>query len=170
MNKQSLGDLINLIDQLSKMKYCKHLIECHCILPIFKMQTKPVFHKFPVFSLLDDKEEIIEKWAKCNNCDAVHRVYDYCKSEVVKNSDDYVDMVTTLDDLKFSIPSDVLDVLLKNNKDISDYEQVAFIIKEKLDDKILLTKKEVGDKVVCKYLLFENGKNSIAQETYQIGI
>lgn len=152
------------------MKYCKHLIECQCILPIFKTQTKPVFHKFTVFSLLDNNEEIIEKWAKCNNCDAVHRVYDYCKSELIKNSDDYVDMVTTIDDLKFSITSDVLEVLTKNNKEISDYEHAAFLIKEKIDDRILLSKKEIGEKVVCKYLQFENGKNNIVQETYQIGI
>ena len=38
--------------------YIKHLIDCHCILSIYKNRTKPVYHKFPVFSKLDNNEII----------------------------------------------------------------------------------------------------------------
>ena len=155
------------------MKYCKHLIECQCILPIFKNNTAPVFHKFTVFSLFDLNENIKEKWVKCNNCDAVHRVYDICKSEILKNSEKYTNLVTTLDDLKFALPSDIINILSKNNSEIADYEMAAYFIKEKVDqEKIVLSKKEIENegKILVKYISFENGKYEINQSSYQIGL
>ena len=155
------------------MKYCKHLIECQCILPIFKNNTSPIFHKFTVFSLFDLNENIKEKWVKCNNCDAVHRVYDICKSEILKNSEKYTNLVTTLDDLKFALPSDIINILSKNNSEIADYEMSAYFIKEKVDqEKIILSKKEIENegKILVKYISFENGKYEINQSSYQIGL
>lgn len=153
-------------------KYCKHLIECQCILPIFKNQTRPLFHKFSVFSEMNNSDEVIEKWVKCNNCDMVHRVYDICKSELLKNGEKYVDLVTTLDDLKYSITSDLLDVLSKNKCEIAEYEQVAFLLKEKPVEEniVMLSKKEIDDKVILKCISFKDGKYEIIQKSYQIGL
>ena len=61
--------------------YVKHLIECHCTLPQYRNRPDIVYHKFPVFSLLES-DSVVEKLARCNNCDAVHRVFDVCKSEI----------------------------------------------------------------------------------------
>lgn len=155
------------------MNYLKHLIECQCILPIYKNNTRPIFHKFPVFSLFEDNvgnndfSRAIEKYVKCNNCDCVHRVYDICKSELLKNSDAYVDLVTTLDDLKYSLPSDVIDILSKNQMDIADYEMASHLLKYKLNDKIILNKKSIKSDIVCKFLIFEDGKFYIKQEKFQ---
>ena len=73
------------------MKYLKHLIECQCILPQYKKQDKVLFHKFPVFTLFkenvnQDFSQPIEKYVKCNNCDAVHRVYDIDRKSTRLNS------------------------------------------------------------------------------------
>ena len=68
--------------------YTKHLIECQCTLKIFENKTKPLYHKFVVFSLLED-ENIEEKYVTCNNCDIVHRVYDICKSEIKWGKEGY---------------------------------------------------------------------------------
>jgi hypothetical protein len=154
------------------MKYLKHLIECQCILPQYKKQDKVLFHKFPVFSLFkenvnQDFSQPIEKYVKCNNCDAVHRVYDICKSELLKNSDNYVDLVTNLEDLKYSIPAELIEILSKNQMDIADYEMCSHLIEEKGSDKIILSKKVVGNNIVCKFLIFTDGKFSVKQQTFQ---
>jgi len=154
------------------MKYLKHLIECQCILPQYKKQDKVLFHKFPVFSLFkenvnQDFSEPIEKYVKCNNCDAVHRVYDICKSELLKNSDDYVDLVTNLEDLKYTIPAELIEILSKNQMDIADYEMCSHLIETKGTDKIILSKKNIGQNVVCKFLIFTEGKFSVKQQTFQ---
>ena len=154
------------------MKYLKHLIECQCILPQYKKQNTPIFHKFPVFSLFKENEnqdfsQPIEKYVKCNNCDAVHRVYDICKSELLKNSDEYVDLVTNLEDLKYAIPADLIEILGKNKMDIADYEMCVHLIENKGDDKIILSKKNIGNNMVCKFLIFNQGKHSIKQQSFQ---
>jgi len=159
------------------MKYLTHLVECQCILPQYKNYGKPIFHKFPVFTLFKEENNmsddsfavgnVIEKYVKCNNCDCVHRVYDICKSELLKKSDDYVDLVTTLDDLKFSLTSELIDVLSKNNADISDFEKAAYLYNKKVSDTIMLSKKIIGDNIVCKFLIFEDGKFTVRQDSYQ---
>ena len=60
-----------------------HLIECHCCLPQYKNSKKPVYHKFKVFSILDDGDTVISKHSQCNNCGVVHHVIDICKSEII---------------------------------------------------------------------------------------
>ena len=154
------------------MKYLKHLIECQCILPQYKKQSTPVFHKFPVFSLFKENEnqdfsQPIVKYVKCNNCDAVHRVYDICKSELLKNSDEYVDLVTNLEDLKYAIPADLIEILSKNKMDIADYEMCVHLIENKCNDKLILSKKNIGNNMVCKFLNFNEGKYSIKQQSFQ---
>ena len=65
----------------------KHLIECHCILPQYKKAPKPVFHKFIVFSEIDN--DVVEPtYVQCNNCGAVHKIYDFCKSEIIVGRDE----------------------------------------------------------------------------------
>ena len=40
----------------------KHLIECHCVLAIFKSkEEKIIFHKFPTYSKIDENEKVIPK-------------------------------------------------------------------------------------------------------------
>ena len=42
--------------------YIKHLVECQCILKIFEKKTKPLYHKFIVFSVIDENDNILEKF------------------------------------------------------------------------------------------------------------
>ena len=46
------------------MNGIKHLIECQCILPQFKKRENPPYHKFVVFSIIDDVDEVLEKFAQ----------------------------------------------------------------------------------------------------------
>ena len=78
----------------------KHLIECHCYLSIFKNKEKITNHRFPVYSKVDYLGNVKAKIVKCNNCEAMHRVYSFGKSEIIPGKDDS-NIVSSLEDLKY---------------------------------------------------------------------
>lgn len=132
----------------------KHLIQCHCILPQYRDQPDPVFHKFTVFSIIDESDTVILKYAECNNCGAAHKVYDICKSEILTGKDE-VSSTLRIEDFKFSIPSDLYELLNHYKKDLPDYELSQFIIDNKMWDKtIVLTREELDDHVQGKIVRF----------------
>ena len=85
------------------MKGLKHLIECHCVLPQFRKRENPPYHKFVVFSLIDDSDTAIPKHARCNNCGVIHNVIDICKSEILPGQE--VGAVMTKKDCGMMLPS-----------------------------------------------------------------
>ena len=87
----------------------RHLIQCHCVLPQYRKRKDPVFHKFLVFSTLEN-DEVEEKLAQCPNCDVIHRVFDLCKSEVYSGKDQSL-AVSTIEDIKISLPSRINELL-----------------------------------------------------------
>ena len=71
------------------MNFIKHLIECQCTLKIYKNKSKPIFHKFQVFSKLEN-EKIVEKYVMCNNCDILHKVTETFKSEIQWGKENFI--------------------------------------------------------------------------------
>lgn len=136
------------------MNGIKHLIECHCILPQYKNSKDPVFHKFVVFSIIDDSDTCVSKIANCNNCGASHNVYDICKSEIITGVEDSKSEMK-IEDFKLSLPPSLFELLVSYKKEICDFEYSQFIIDhEKWGSKIVLTKDNVENKVQGKVLNF----------------
>ena len=133
----------------------KHLVECHCILPQYKNSDSPVFHKFTVFSIIDDESDTTEvKFSACNNCGAVHKVIDIAKSEIITGRDE-VPTAMTIEDFKMSLPSDLYDLLLSYQKEVADFEHAQFILEEsKWNDHIILTREELDDMIQGKLVRF----------------
>ncbi len=132
----------------------KHLIQCHCILPQYKNSKDPVFHKFVVFSIIDDSDTCIPKIANCNNCGASHKVYDICKSELLTGSED-LKTAMKKEDFKLSLVSSVYELLEQYGCEIYDFEYAQFIIdNQKWDSTISLTKENISDKLEGKLLRF----------------
>ena len=53
----------------------RHLIECHCILSIYKNKNPAIYHKFSVYSMIDKKtNKVMPKYVNCNNCGVTHLV------------------------------------------------------------------------------------------------
>lgn len=130
----------------------KHLVECHCYLAIYKKSSKIINHKFPVYSKLDDDGKIIPKNAKCNNCEALHRVYDVCKSEL-KAGKDQSSVTLTIDDLMVMMPQNISNFLISNNVDISTWEHIKDIIDEKRWGEPVIIKRDIIDeKQQIKYI------------------
>ena len=153
-----------------KRKYTgtKHLIQCHCILPQYRNSEDPVFHQFIVFSILDEESDtVIPKFSSCNNCGAVHKVIDICKSEMVTGRDEVVTQMTT-DDFKFSLPADLYELLLLYQKDVADFEHAQFILEnERWNDHIILTREEIDNMSQGKLVKFLE-RNRLRVESYLI--
>ena len=136
------------------MEGIKHLIQCHCILPQFKNKPNPIFHKFIVFSIIDDGDTVIPKFVNCNNCGMLHKVYDVCSSELITNKDDTNQGMKKFD-FKLSLPKDVYDVLTEYNKDVADFEHAQFIIDhQKWNSTIVLVKEQTEESIQGKLLKF----------------
>jgi hypothetical protein len=137
----------------------KHLIQCHCILPQFKNAPEPVFHKFAVFSVIDDSDTVQPKFAQCNNCGIVHKVIDICHSELTTKEE--ARSIPNVEDIKFSISPDLVRVLESYQCDIATWEQAEWIFLSKLWDQwIILTKEEdeFGDLHGKRLIFVDDGK------------
>tara|TARA_B100000212_G_scaffold231448_1_gene175931 strand:+ start:656 stop:1138 length:483 start_codon:yes stop_codon:yes gene_type:complete len=154
-----------------KLNFTRHLIECHCILKIFQNKTKPLYHKFSVFSLIDEEDNIEKKYVSCNNCSAIHEIKDVCKSEIKWGSDIYSGLVITKDDIKFNLESknynNVIEILETNDCDISTWELVEHCLENNIDYTIVLNKQDIQDNTVYNCLNIEKGSVKIKKEISQ---
>ena len=151
--------------------YFRHLVECQCVLPLYAKNTKVIYHKFPVFSKIDDDGNMQEKHAKCNNCDIIHRVYDAGKSEILWGQEGLKGYLVNKDDIRFNLELSgnerIADLLEKYDSDISVWEVVNHIIENEITDNVLLNKEEMSTTINCKFLIFENGKPRFKSESFQ---
>lgn len=153
-----------------KLRGEKHLIQCHCILPQYRNSKDPVFHKFTVFSVIDESDTVTPKYANCNNCGAVHKVYDICKSEIVTGADE-MRSTLSVDDFKFSLPQQLYELMKEYQKELSDFEHAQFIIDNKLwNEKIVLSREEVDNHIQGKILkIVEKERFRIESYVHNLG-
>ena len=144
------------------MSGLKHLIECHCVLALFKSSQKIINHKFPVYSKIDLNGKVIPKIVKCNNCDSLHKVYDICKSEI-KFGKDQTSVTVTREDLGYMLPDRLNDLLTKVDVDISVFEHALDIIEEeRWGEHIVLKRDIIEEKHQIKLL------EILSEEKYKI--
>ena len=138
-----------------KFKGVKHLLQCHCVLPQYRKMPDPVFHQFMAFSIIDlESDTVIPKFSECNNCGAVHKVIDFCRSEIVVGKEDMRSQLS-IKDIRHSIPEALFELLEAYNKEIPDFEHAQFILEnESWDDYIVLTREEIEDYVQGKLVRF----------------
>ena len=108
----------------------KHLLECHCVLPIYRNAAdNQIYHKFTVYSKLSKDGKVIPKIVKCNNCDTMHKVIDICKSEISPGKDQS-EIIVSLEELGLMLPDRLSNILLKNEVDRATWEQIIDIFEE----------------------------------------
>ena len=146
-------------------KGIKHLVQCHCILPQFRNHANPVFHKFVVFSILDN-DNVIEKLVQCPNCGVIHKVIDVCKSEVFIGKDENKTL-PLIRDIKMMLPENVAELLESYSCDLPIWEHCAFILEESLwGEKVKFISDTSDNDVSSKFLLFKSpGSYSVLTET-----
>jgi len=147
----------------------RHLIECHCVLPQYRNSNPPVFHKFIVFSAIND-DQVQKKLAQCNNCGILHRIVDICKSEIVHGLEEGSSL-RSIEDLKVSFPQRLSDFLVTQKLDISTWEFIEFLIDNKLEKDVVINKTEAGDITQLKILQINaDGTFKIRNETRQVDV
>lgn len=139
----------------------KHNIQCLCVLPQYRNRPDPPYHEFIVFSVVDASDVFEEKYAQCNNCGVIHKVFDFCKSEVATNRAE-ISMLTK-DDIGMMLPSPVNDTLKNYKCDLPTWEMALFIVQEKKwGDFIVLEKNTIDEGFEGKLLRFkEDNRYSI---------
>lgn len=124
------------------------------MLPQHRKKNNPPYYNFAVFSIIDDSDTCIPKYAQCNNCGVVHRVVDLCRSEIISGRDE-LSSVTSVDDLKVMLSSDIVQVMESYSCTLPSYEHVHFIISNaQWGDFIVLTRDSIDDEQQGKLLRF----------------
>ena len=146
----------------------KHLIECHCVLALYKNKEPPLYHRFVVYSKFKDTGEIIPKYVNCYNCWITHFVYEICKSDI-KVGNEEVGSIRTIQDISLGLPDKISKILSEHNATIDLYEEIEDIIDNDLYPAEVVIKRDIIDeKYHFKILKIENiNKIKILSESIQ---
>jgi len=148
----------------------KHLIQCHCVLPQFRKLEDPIFHKFVVYSKFLDDSSVEERLVKCNNCDAIHKVIDLCRSEIVLKIDD-VDSILDENEIKLGLPDKIVKILEKNSSDIATYESIDHIIeKSAWGSEVIVSRKTINNEKIHVKILEIKGADSFRLKSETIDV
>lgn len=140
-------------EKTSQHAYIKHLVECNCILPQFRKMPIPPWHKFVVFSELEEETaEVKTSWVQCPNCDVVHRVYEIGLSEILKK--DEMRSLPTREDIRMELPDKMCGLLDRHDCDLATWQEVQFIMRHKLwGRRVIIAKEHDGPRVIGKYVV-----------------
>jgi len=142
----------------------KHLIQCHCVLPQYRNMESPIFHKFVVFSRIDEEESVIPSLSKCNNCGVIHKIVDFCKSEIAHGVDDAM-AVSSEDDMREFLPERLCNILDTHLCDTATWEQVTDIVSnEEWGAAVILSRQSAAGSTQIKKILIK-GKDTFKIET-----
>jgi hypothetical protein len=135
----------------------KHLITCRCILKQFEKLEDPPLHQFMVFSIVDDDDSVIPKYAQCNNCGIIHKVIDLCRSEIIKKEGS--ESILTIDDIKISFDERLVSTLERYGCDLPTWEAVQFIIdNERWGENVTISREEVDNGINIKNIRIMGNK------------
>ena len=142
----------------------KHLIECHCTLKIYDKKNNLVNHKFPVYSKIKESGGVVPKIVKCNNCEAVHKVTDFCVSELMPGKDQ-TSVISDVEEISLSLPDKLVNTLRKLECDISCYEHCLDIIEEERWGEFVVLRRDIIDEKENLKLIFINSENRFKIQT-----
>lgn len=143
------------------MNGVKHLIQCRCILPQFMNVVPPVFHRFPVFSIINDDDNVELKLVNCDNCGATHRVTDLFKSKIIQGKED-TKIAMSSEDIRASLPQKLGDLLASYGVHISVWEEVQFLFQTgTFGTEIILIKDDIDGIIQGKKLKIVNANDYI---------
>lgn len=130
----------------------KHLIECNCILKQFEMVEPSIFHKFVVFSIINDDCSIKPSYAKCNNCGGIHRVFEVNQSEKLRRES--APTMADIEEIKTHLPEKLVSLLSKYKLELPAWQEIKFILEyEKWERPVILHTEEENGEKYGKYLL-----------------
>lgn len=131
--------------------YVKHLVRCKCILQQYRKLPDPPFHKFIVFSELDDQAMVIPSFAQCPNCGVVHKVKEVGVSEVLRKED--LPTLLKSDELLGSLPEKLQKDLTGYNLELYQLQEINWVFDNKAWGRSVVLQKDTSDGLTAgKYL------------------
>ena len=92
------------------------------------------------------------KYSQCNNCGLIHKIIDICTSEIIENKEDMSSLLS-IEDIKTSLPSNLVDILERSNVDLPTWEQAQFFLENKdWGNFIVLAQEEESGSKQIKYV------------------
>lgn len=132
------------------MKGVRHYVKCRCILQQFLSQKDPPQHRFEVFSVVDNADNVVHSYAQCDNCGVIHKIIEICGSEIMHGSEDL--KLKTIDDIKLGLPDKISGLLEANSCSLPAWQHAAFILENKRwGDVLILSVEQAGDIKTTKY-------------------
>jgi hypothetical protein len=111
-----------------------------------------MFHKFIVFSIINQDGSIKPSYAKCNNCGGIHKVTEVGVSEKLKRESSPA--LPDVEEIKTNLPEKLVDLLTKYNLDLPSWQEVQFVYNnDKWDRPIILHREQEGQDVYGKFLV-----------------
>jgi len=157
LNNEDIDDIDKLEenDMLPNQKYgMRHLIECNCILPQFKNRKPVIWHKFQAFSIIDENNNVIPKFAQCNNCAIIHKITEIGVSEVTLKEN--LRSIRTIEEIKLGMQPDIAGLLEQYKMELPIWEEVEFILQNKRwGSTIILDSETENNQIVGKALIFQ---------------
>jgi len=118
-----------------------------------------LYHKFVVYSKIDEYENIIPKYVKCNNCETVHYVYEICRSEIKTGKED-ITSINTIKDISLSLSDKLVGVLNENDAGLASYEEILDAIEnDYFPLNIVLQRETIEDIIQIKTLVIKDKDN-----------
>ena len=135
----------------------KHLITCNCVLKQFELIEPPVFHKFVVFSVINEDGSIKPSYAKCNNCGGVHKVTEVGVSQKLKRES--TPALPDIEEIKTSLPEKLVALLSRYNLELPSWQEIQFVYNNEKWDKPIILQKEQDDQETHGKFLMLAGKS-----------
>lgn len=132
----------------------KFLVTCNCILRQFEHIDPPVFHKFIVFSVINEDGSIRPSYAQCNNCKGIHRVTEVGVSDKLKK--ETMASIPTIEEIQTGLPEKLVELLAKyDNLDLPTWQEIKFTMDQEQWGKpiILIREQDEQGEIHGKYLL-----------------
>lgn len=134
-----------------KKDYVKHLVKCKCILPQFRQMPDPPFHKFIVFSEIDETSNVVPSFAQCPNCGACHKVKEVGLSDILRKED--LPSILTIDEIKGNLPERLLHALGKYDLELHQWMEIKWIMEnEGWGKTVVLSKEMIDGELTGKYI------------------
>ena len=129
------------------------------------MKDPPFFH-FLVFSVVED-DNVRSKIAQCPNCGVLHRIIDINRSNILVGRDDSKTLMT-INDLKLSLPTNLVQIMESHDVDFSQWEHASFILENELWGDMIVLSTEVIDTKACGKYVRLLGRDLYKVETFEV--
>lgn len=144
--------------------YIKHLIECHCVLTQLENVKPTIFHKFIVFSEIKSDGGFKSHYAKCNNCDAIHKVIEVGLSKRVNK--ETTSAIPTKEEILGALPSDLVELLKIYKIDFATLQEIKYVYENNLIPNAIILTREEDDGIVSGKILKFYSKTLWKIETF----